>query len=142
MSKVDFSFLCDFESATLCTFKKGEFIINQGEQFNYIYLIVKEICEHLEYSADGDEIVYFEKTTDGGLDAVIGLNHLWLPNYTAISSFLAKTDLVCIRVEIEEAKKEILMHSDVVEAILYQLAVKYYYVRSMFNFRHDRRISN
>lgn len=142
MNENDLTFLCNLESATLCTFKKGEIVINQGEPVKYIYLLVKGICEHLEYSQAGDEIVYFKKTPNAGLDSIIGLNHLWLPDHIAISSFLAKTDLVCIRIELDEAKKEILMYPAVVESILSSLAIKFYDLRLMFNFRHNRQTPN
>lgn len=137
---LNLSFLSDLPSATVCTFKKGEFLINQGERVEHIYYLQKGVCEHIEYGPAGDEILYYQKRPNAGLESVIGLNHLWVSDSVAISSFYAKTDLVCIRVEAGEAKRAFLEHPLILDEIITGLAKKYIGLRSMFRYRHDRKI--
>ncbi len=108
-------------NAELCYFKKGEYLIRQGEEIEFLYYLIDGTIHRMRINADGKEtIVAIKKVKDESqyLRSLIGVMILHdrhqqygIPN----CSFIARTDCICYRIPIdsyrifeEEHKEEVL----------------------------------
>lgn len=133
------SFLCALESATLCYFSKGQYLIHQGDSVEYVYFLVEGSCERIEFSDTGEEILFNTKISHSGLDAIVGLNNLWVPAEVSFSGFVAKTDLTCYRIDADIFKKELQKHPDILDKIITMNLENYLSLRELFKSRQERR---
>lgn len=136
---MELSFLCQLPDVRACHFHKGEYLIRQGEPMPYIYYLQSGSCERIEYSDCGDEIIFNTKLSDSGINAVVGLNNLWNAEPVSFSSFIAKTNITCCRIDAQLAKKALLERPDILDAILTLQMDNYLRLRALFKCHHERR---
>lgn len=136
---MDLSFLCQLPGSYLCRFKKGEYLIHQGDPLLYIYYLQSGSCERIEYSDSGDELIYKTKLSDGSVSAVVGIHNLWHPESVSFSSFIAKTNITCYRIEAALAKDALLKRPDILDAILTSQMENYLHLHALFKNHHERR---
>ena len=136
---MDLSFLCQLPDSQTCRFVKGEYLIRQGEAMPYIYYLQSGRCERIEYSDCGDEIIFNTKMSGSGLNAVVGLNNLWNTEPVSFSSFLAKTNVICCRIDAALAKEALLLRPDILDAIISLQMDNYLRLRALFKCHQERR---
>ena len=139
---MDLSFLCQLPSAYPCRFSKGQYLIHQGDAMDYVYFLHSGRCERIEYSDCGDEIIFNTKISGEGLNALVGLNNLWNPQPYSFSSFIAKTNVTCSRIEAASAKQALLTRPDILDAIMALQMDNYLRLRALFKCHHERRTPN
>lgn len=139
---MDLSFICELESAIPCHFAKGTYLIRQDDPIQYVYYLLEGSCERIEFSESGEEILFNTKISHGGLEAIVGLNNLWVPTETSFSSFVAKTDLFCYRVDAPIFKQEMQKHTILLDEIITMNLRNYLALRTLFKSRQERRTPN
>lgn len=137
---MDLTFLLELESARKCRFRKGDFLIFQGDKTEYIYYLIEGECERIEYSENGDLLKYNEKRTDDGLNSLVGINNLWIPDHISFSSFRALSDVVCYRLDIAEVMGVLQSRADILSALLVQLGDKYCQLRTLLSVHREKKI--
>lgn len=138
---VDVSFLCDLESAVRCTFRAGEYLVQQDQPRRYVFYLTEGNGEWLEYTEDG-EALYFRSKHAGDTQDVVGLHNLWSPEPLYSYSFVSTSDIVCYRIDEADAREAIHRRPDAMEAVLIMLTRKFQELRKLYNARQSRHISN
>ena len=141
---MDLSFLCQLEGATLCKFTKGECLVQQGDPLDYIYYLTEGVCERIELSEDGGEVLFNKKMPNDGPNSIVGLNTLWAASagFCYVNTFVAITDVVCYRIDAVEAKKALQKCPEALDEILSTLSQKYLTLKEMYKSRQERRAPN
>ena len=139
---VDDSFLCSLANAQVCHFDKGQYLIRQDDPMDCIYYLLKGSGELLEYTREGETLFCRLKSADQPLNRIVGLHNLWQlePSYTY--SFVAATDIDCLRIEAGQARQAFLDHPQVMDQVLVLLTEKYLNLRDMYKARQSRHIAN
>ncbi len=110
--------------AECCHFKKGDYLIHQGEKLDYLYYLIDGRIHRTNLTPDGKEIIISVKKAENGdnyLRSLIGVLVLYdrhqqygVPN----CSFVAHTDCICYRIPIDSYRSFETQHQ---EEVLTQL---------------------
>lgn len=83
---------------TLCEFKKGDYIIRQGEKVEFLYLLVSGTCRRTTITEKGDEIIFgIKKPSDDIIRSLVGVLVLY-SNGISANDFIADTKCNCYRI--------------------------------------------
>ncbi|MDO7786609.1 Crp/Fnr family transcriptional regulator [Desulforamulus aquiferis] len=82
----------------LCEFKKGEYIIRQGEEIQYLYYLMSGTCHRSTITEKGDEIVFgVKKSSENFVQSTLGVLIIY-SNGISSNNFIADTTCKCYRI--------------------------------------------
>lgn len=134
----DLYFLCESESAVLCRFSPGQYLIKQDDPVEYVYYLVEGYCERIEINEFGEEVLFNTKNPNDGLGTLVGLNNLWVPTGVSFSSFVAKDDVLAYRIEASKVKQELQKYPEILDEIITMNLSNYLALRALFKVHHER----
>ncbi|HBV86068.1 MAG TPA: cyclic nucleotide-binding protein [Desulfosporosinus sp.] len=83
---------------TISEFKKGDYIIRQGEKVEFLYLLVSGTCHRSIITEKGDEIIFaIRKPSENFIQSLLGVLILY-SNGISVSNFIADTKCRCYRI--------------------------------------------
>ena len=77
------------------SFKKGDVILRQGEQVNYLYLLESGTCYRYMDTDKGDTIIYAIKHPGDTVSSLLGVLNLYNQDETSSFSVVARTSCQC-----------------------------------------------
>jgi CRP-like cAMP-binding protein len=90
--------LLEYPDVVKCKFKKGEYLIRQGEKVEYLYYLDKGSCYRTTVTEKGDEIIFsIKEASDNFTQSLAGVLILYSDGYS-MSNFVAKVSCDCYRV--------------------------------------------
>ncbi|MFM9414050.1 Crp/Fnr family transcriptional regulator [Peptococcus simiae] len=137
---MELTFLLDLPSACRYAFKKGDFLFLQGDAADCIYYLLEGSCERIAYSMDGNVIKYKEKSANDGVNSLVGINNLWMPDRTSHSSFKALSDIDCYRIDGEEVLAAVRTRPDILDALLRLQGDNYLHLTQLLNSHREKKI--
>lgn len=113
--------------ATLCFFKKGECLIEQGDNVKYVYYIVEGSVYGMTMTKNGLQTIHYIKGDDDRvINSLAGLLVIFVPK-PSISSFVANSDCSCYRIPADILMKCIMQQPLLLKDAL-ELAMNNYYL--------------
>lgn len=106
--------------AELCYFQPGEYLIESGAPLRYIYYLQSGLVYREIVTASGNEDFLSRRQGDGDAASVVGLLAMYHVDSEGIvqSGFVAQTECVCWRVPVEECKRYMRAHPELLECAL------------------------
>ncbi|EGW39110.1 Crp/Fnr family transcriptional regulator [Desulfosporosinus sp. OT] len=80
-----------------CEFKKGSYIIRQGENVDYLYYLTSGTCYRTLITEKGDEIIYGIKESNNSIRSIMGVLSLFSNGISAYH-FIAKSKCCCLKI--------------------------------------------
>lgn len=110
----------EIKSATYCEFKKGEYLISEGEEVKFVYYLTQGIVKRMQVDSSGAKRTIEQrdaKEIKGTVNAIIGVALAYSTQEKAHSRYVFKamTDCKCYRIEKEEYRKWAHEHNDILE---------------------------
>ncbi len=124
-----------------CPIKKGEKILEQGEEVEYIYYLTKGTCYRVVLNDKGDEIIYGVKQTDTLARSLVGVMSVYGGGVSA-NSFVAQTDCEGYYIPKEEFLAYAKQNPELLDELLHMAAKEHYDLYLNFQFRQEGRIAN
>ncbi len=100
-------------------FKKGDYIIRQGQPFTNIYYLSSGTCIRNSVTSKGDVIVYDTRIANGKAGCLLGALALYTPQVNHSTNFVAKTECICYRISRENFIRFLNVHVDVLHELMY-----------------------
>ncbi len=110
----------EIKSATYCEFKKGEYLISEGEEVKFVYYLIEGVVKRMQVDNAGVKRTLEKRDAQviaGTIDAIIGIAMAYSTHETYYSSYVFKamTDCKCYRIEKNEYRKWAHEHNDILE---------------------------
>lgn len=81
-----------------CNFKKGDYLIRQGEEIKYLYYLQTGSCYRTTLSEKGVELIFsVKKSSPNFIQSLVGVLVLYTDG-VSMSNFIAKSDCKCYRI--------------------------------------------
>lgn len=91
-------FLDEIKNCEVVDYKRGDSIVNQGDDTEYVYYILNGICYRVISNENGNEQIISIRTARGDISSVLGLLTLLNNRETYSCSFRALTDCKCYKI--------------------------------------------
>lgn len=124
-----------------CPIKKGEKILEQGEEVKHIYYLTKGTCYRVVLNDKGDEIIYGVKQTDTLARSLVGVMSVY-GGGVSTNSFVAQTDCEGYFIPKEEFLAYAKKNPELLDELLHMAAKEHYDLYLNFQFRQEGRIAN
>ncbi|WP_242966753.1 Crp/Fnr family transcriptional regulator [Desulfosporosinus sp. FKA] len=89
--------LLEMDGLVKCEFKKGSYIIRQGEKMDYVYYLISGTCYRTLISEKGDEVIYGVKESNNSFQSVLGALTIF-DNGLSDYDFIAKSKCICYKI--------------------------------------------
>lgn len=110
--------------AELCYFQPGDYLIESGTPLRYVYYLQSGLVYREVVTASGNENFLNRRIDDDDADSIVGLLAAYNEENQGISQsgFVAQTECVCWRIPVEECKRYMRAHPELLERAI-QLAM-------------------
>ena len=121
----------------LCHFKKGEYLLRQGDMVEYVYYLVEGTCEGVAVTKSGLETVYYYKGDDTIVNSLVGVLMLFIdkPN---ITDFVALEDCSCYKIPKKVLLDYLATRPDVLQELVSLAMYSYYEVCEKLQMKQQR----
>lgn len=124
------------------TFQKGDTIIRQGENVDYLYFLQSGSCYRYVVTPKGDNVIYEIKEPDESLSCLIGVLALYTQSEGTNFTFVARTKCECLCIPAADFVSWAAERADVQNGLL-RLAMCYYRELSQaYQSHQEGRIAN
>lgn len=123
--------------AVLCHFKKGDYLIKQGDWVDYIYYVVEGICHGLAVTVNGLETIYYTKGDESIINSLVGVLMPFV-DQPSLTSFVAKTDCLCYRIPADVVMACLETRPDLLKELVTLAMNSYYMVCGQLQIRQQR----
>lgn len=124
-----------------CEFKKGDYIIRQGEEILYLYYLVSGTCYRTTFTEKGDEIIYGIKKSNKSFQSLIGVMLLYSSGISK-NNFIARNNCKCYKIPKDVFLNYVKDKPDVLNELLYMVMKEYEDLIDSFQARQEGKISN
>lgn len=125
-----------------CEFKKGDYIIRQGEEVEFLYLLVKGTCHRATISEKGDEIIFgVKKPSDNLIPSLVGVLVLYTNGISA-NNFVADSNCHCYRIPKQTFLNYVQDKTDLLNQLIYLAMSEFRELASSFQARQEGKIAN
>ena len=127
---------------TRCEFKKGDYIIRQGEEVEFLYLLVKGTCHRATISEKGDEIIFgVKKPSDNLIQSLVGVLVLYTNGISA-NNFIADSNCDCYRIPKQTFLDYVQDKTDLLNQLIYLAMSEFRELASTFQARQEGKVAN
>lgn len=123
-------------------FKKGTFIIRQGDTVNFVYYLAKGICSRNALTSKGDEIIYDLRQADGSIHCLLGASSVYLPESIHITNFTAQTNCVCHCLPKNEFIPFLTKNPEIFHELMYLVMEGYASLNENFKAKQEQHAAN
>ena len=134
-------FLLKGSGVVSCEFKKGDYIIRQGEEIQYLYYLVTGTCYRTTYTEKGDEIIYGIKKSNNSFQSLIGVMLLY-SNGISKNNFIAKNNCSGYKIPKETFLRYVQDKPDILNQLLYMVMKEYEELIDSFQARQEGKVPN
>lgn len=142
MKGLNLDYLFSIEETTLREFKKGEYLLREGDKVVNLFYLLKGSCNRIETNIFGDEVIYNTKQANQGIYSLIGVNALYTKESRSPSTFIARTEVKCYKINAEKAKSYISQQPEILISLLHMNEDSYDFLKSSFKHRMERTTAN
>ena len=126
--------------AELCYFQPGEYLIESGAPLRYIYYLQSGLVYREVVTASGNENFLSRRLDDDDADSIVGLLAMYTTTDDGLmhSGFVAQTECVCWRIPVEECKRYMRAHPELLERALVLAMQEFAQLNSRFMARREK----
>lgn len=126
--------------AELCYFQPGEYLIESGAPLRYIYYLQSGLVYREVVTASGNENFLSRRLDDDDADSIVGLLAMYTTADDGLmhSGFVAQTECVCWRIPVEECKRYMRAHPELLERALVLAMQEFAQLNSRFMARREK----
>ena len=121
----------------MCAFKKGDYLIKQGDWVDHIYYVVEGTCYGTAVTANGLETIHYIKGDDRIINSLVGVLVPFV-DQPSITSFIAKTDCLCYRIPTDVIMQCLSRQPDLMKELVTLAMTNYYLVCGKLQTRQQR----
>ncbi len=131
--------LDDIEQFELVNFKKGHYLVKQGEKVDYVYFLAGGSCKVYGLTPKGEEVVYdMREAKPRTIRCFIGGLSACRPDTPHRGSFQAASECYAYRLSVEEFKTFLIEHPRVFDAFMAWVMDRYAILEDMFLFKQTQ----
>lgn len=126
--------------AELCYFQPGEYLLECGAPLRYVYYLQSGLVYREVVTASGNENFLNRRIDDDDADSIVGLLAMYsvLQDDVMHSGFVAQTECVCWRIPVEEAKRYMRAHPELLERALELAMQEFLQLSNRFMARREK----
>jgi len=125
-----------------CEFKKGDYIIRQGEEVEFLYLLEKGTCHRATISEKGDEIIFgVKKPSDNLIQSLVGVLVLYTNGISA-NNFVADSKCSCYRIPKQTFLDYVQNKTDLLNQLIYLAMSEFRELAGSFQARQEGKVAN
>ena len=104
----------------MCTFKKGEIIIQEGEKVNDLYYLTSGRVERISINQNGEKNILGIKAEKNGIASILGIYYAYEAEQERFSHFVFKaaSRCECYKISIDNFRSWVRSRSDIMEEII------------------------
>ena len=104
----------------MCTFKKGEIIIQEGEKVNDLYYLTSGRVERISINQNGEKNILGIKAEKNGVASILGIYYAYEAEQERFSHFVFKaaSRCECYKISIDNFRSWVRSRSDIMEEII------------------------
>ncbi|WP_031517836.1 Crp/Fnr family transcriptional regulator [Desulfofalx alkaliphila] len=126
----------------LCKFKKGDYIIRQGEEIQYLYYLEKGSCRRSTITEKGDEIVFgIKDSSKEFVQRVLGVLILYSDG-VSVSNFIAEEDCRCYRIPKDTFTEYVQDKPDILNSLVSLAMYELRELKKSFQARQEGKVAN
>ena len=135
--------LLKMPGVTYCEFKKGESLIHQGEEVNYIYYLISGKCYRMCTTDKGDEVIYGVKESNDFVKSLVGVLILYgKENRISSSEFIARNKCCCYRIPQKTFFAYVENKPEILTQLLHIAMSEYQELYNSFQARQEGKVAN
>jgi len=123
-------------------FKKGDFIVHQGQPVDYIYYLSSGICMRTAITSKGDKIIYDKRIADKSAHCLLGALTLYCPEVVHTTNFVAKTSCICYKIHRSDFMAFLMAYPEVLHELMYMAMDRYNSLDKNFHSKQKGCIAN
>ena len=127
--------LREIPGAKYLKFKKGDIIINEGEEVTDLYYLVSGKVERISINENGEKNIIEIKADKNGIASMLGVSYAYHENNHSQFVFKTCSECECYKVAVNEYKKWVHDKPDVLEEIIMFFVKESAKSRRFFNAR-------
>lgn len=126
----------------LCEFKKGDYIIRQGEEVEFLYLLVRGTCHRATITEKGDEIIFgVKKPSENIIQSLVGVLILYTNGISA-NNFIADSKCSCYKIPKNTFLDYIQDKTDLLNQLIHLAMYELRELASSFQARQEGKVAN
>ncbi|MEG6616728.1 Crp/Fnr family transcriptional regulator [Peptococcaceae bacterium 1198_IL3148] len=127
-----------------CEFKKGEYIIRQGEKIQFLYYLASGSCYRTTFTEKGDEIIFGvkEASNNSFIECMLGVLILYTDNETSVNNFIAKTNCSCYKIPKETFLQYVQDKPNILTQLVSMAMAELRELTSSFQARQEGKVAN
>lgn len=126
----------------LCEFKKGDYIIRQGEEIELLYYLESGTCHRTAFTEKGDEVIFgVKKASDSFIKSVLGVLILY-SNGIASHNFIADCKCRCYRIPKKIFLEYVQDKPDILNELISMAMTELRELASSFQARQEGKVAN
>lgn len=124
-----------------CEFKKGSYIIRQGEKVDFLYYLTSGTCYRTLITEKGDEIIYGIKESNNSFQSLLGVLVLF-SNEISVYHFIARSNCRCYKIPKETFWLYLRANPDILSQLLQMAMCDYRQLVDSFQARKEGKVAN
>ncbi|MEG6522322.1 Crp/Fnr family transcriptional regulator [Desulfotomaculum sp. 1211_IL3151] len=125
-----------------CEFKKGEYIIRQEENVQFLYYLEKGTCHRTTFTEKGDEIIFgVKKPSPKFIQSLVGVLILYSDGIS-MSNFIADSNCSCYKIPKDTFLQYVQDKPDILNELIFMAMRELRELANSFQARQEGKVAN